>query len=103
MANETNHTMGTPPIHIAPDFRPLFESAPGSYLVLTPTLIIVAVSDACLLATMTTREEIPGRHLFDVFPDNPHDVAATGVSHFRTCRHPIHDRMRRFESTEVPR
>ena len=28
-----------------PDFRTLFESAPGSYLVLTPSLVIVAVSD----------------------------------------------------------
>jgi len=33
-----------------PDFRALFESAPGSYLVLTPALVIVAVSDAYLRA-----------------------------------------------------
>jgi hypothetical protein len=45
----------------APDFRALFESAPGSYLVLTPDLTIVAVSDAYLSATMTKREEILGR------------------------------------------
>lgn len=62
-----------------PDFRALFESAPGSYLVLTPALVIVAVSQAYLRATMTTREAILGRHLFDVFPDNPHDATATGV------------------------
>ena len=55
----------------APDFRTLFESAPGLYLVLTPDLTIVAVSDAYLRATMTTREEILGLALFDVFPDNP--------------------------------
>ncbi|MEW6245988.1 MAG: PAS domain S-box protein [Nitrospirota bacterium] len=66
-----------------PDFRALFESAPGSYLVLTPTLTIVAVSDAYLRATMTKREEILGRHLFDVFPDNPDDPTATGVSNLR--------------------
>ena len=63
-----------------PDYRALFESAPESYLVLTPALIIVAVSDAYLQATMTKREEILGRYLFDVFPDNPGDPTTTGVS-----------------------
>lgn len=66
-----------------PDFRALFESAPGSYLVLTPSLTIVAVSDAYLRATMVRREEILGRHLFDVFPDNPDDPTATGALNLR--------------------
>jgi hypothetical protein len=35
-----------------PNFRTLFESAPGLYLVLTPELIILAVSNAYLQATM---------------------------------------------------
>jgi PAS domain S-box-containing protein len=68
-----------PPIP-TPDFQALFESAPGLYLVLTPSLTIVAVSEAYLKATMTRREEILGRNLFDVFPDNPDDLTATGVS-----------------------
>jgi signal transduction histidine kinase len=62
------------------DFRALFEAAPGLYLVLDPDLRIVAVSDAYLSATMTRREEIMGRGIFDVFPDNPDDPEATGVS-----------------------
>jgi signal transduction histidine kinase/ActR/RegA family two-component response regulator len=66
-----------------PDFRVLFESAPGLYLVLTADLIIVAASDAYLRATLTRREEILGRHLFDVFPDNPNDVNASGVRNLR--------------------
>ncbi len=66
-----------------PDFRRLFESAPGLYLVLAPDLRIVAVSDAYLQATMTKRDEILGRGIFDVFPDNPDDVGATGVSNLR--------------------
>ena len=64
-------------------FRALFESVPGSYLVLKPDLTIVAVSDAYLKATMTKREEITGRQLFDVFPDNPAEAGATGVSNLR--------------------
>jgi PAS domain S-box-containing protein len=63
-----------------PDFRALFEASPGLYLVLDPGLTIVAVTDAYLGATMTRREEIVGRHLFEVFPDNPDDPAATGVA-----------------------
>ena len=66
-----------------PDFKSLFESAPGSFLVLDPDLIIVAVSDAYLRATMTSRAEIVGRGLFEVFPDNPDDPEATGEGNLR--------------------
>ena len=66
-----------------PDFRLLFEGAPGLYLVLTPDLKIVAVSEAYLRATMTQRDAILGRGLFDVFPDNPADPVATGVANLR--------------------
>ena len=66
-----------------PDFRELFEQAPAPYLVLSPELAIVAVSDAYLRATMTKRDEILGRGIFDVFPDNPAEVAANGVSNLR--------------------
>ena len=63
-----------------PDFRALFEAAPGLYLVLDPELRIVAASEAYLRATMTRREEIMGRGIFDVFPDNPSDPEASGVT-----------------------
>src|SRR4029077_12039216 len=66
-----------------PEFRALFESAPGLYLVLTPDLTIVAVSDAYLRATMTERDKILGRGLFEIFPDNPDEPGATGVSNLR--------------------
>ncbi|BAZ17965.1 hypothetical protein NIES4071_98460 [Calothrix sp. NIES-4071] len=62
-----------------PDFRVLFETAPSLCLVLAPDLRIVAMTDAYLQATMTKRSEILGRNVFDVFPDNPDDPAATGV------------------------
>ena len=47
---------------------------------LDPELTIAAVNDAYLAATMTTREDIQGRNVFDVFPDNPDDPGATGVA-----------------------
>jgi len=67
----------------APDFRLLFESVPGLYLVLTPAFQIVAASDAYLGATMTTRDEILGRHIFEIFPDNPDEPGATGVKNLK--------------------
>jgi PAS domain S-box-containing protein len=70
--------------HPTPDFQALFESAPGLYLVLAPDFKIVAASEAYLRATMTKRDEILGRGIFEVFPDNPDDPAATGVRNLRT-------------------
>ena len=66
------------------DFRTLFEGAPNLYLVLDPHLNIVAASDAYCKATMTTRDKILGRGIFDVFPDNPKDHAADGVNNLHT-------------------
>jgi PAS domain-containing protein len=68
---------------VEPDFRALFESAPGLYLVLDPGLAIIAVSNAYCAATMTKRDEIVGRSLFDVFPDNPDEPDATGATNLK--------------------
>jgi signal transduction histidine kinase len=65
------------------DFQVLFESAPGLFLALSSDLTIIAVSDAYLRATMTRRNEILGRGIFEVFPDNPGDPAATGVRNLK--------------------
>ena len=61
------------------DYKLLFESVAGLCLVLRPNFIIVAVSDAYLRATMTVRESILGRGLFEVFPDSPNDPNASGA------------------------
>jgi len=68
---------------VEPDYRALFESIPGLYLVLSPELVILTASDSYLQATMTRRADIIGRPLFEVFPDNPDDPAASGVSNLR--------------------
>ena len=44
---------------------------------------MVAATDARLVATHSTRAATIGRGLFDVFPDNPDDPAATGTSNLR--------------------
>ena len=81
-----------------PDFRSLFESVPGCYLILDLDLTIVAVTDAYLAATMTERSDLIGRALFDAFPDNPGDLTADGVSNLRVSldrvrRHGVADTM----------
>lgn len=66
-----------------PDFQIIFQSLPGSYLILKPQpphFNIVAASDQYLEATLTKRQDIIGRDIFDVFPDNPGDRHATGVA-----------------------
>jgi PAS domain S-box-containing protein len=65
------------------DFQRLFENAPGLFLVLDPGLKIAAVTEGYLRATMTKREDILGRGIFDVFPDNPQDAGATGETNLR--------------------
>jgi signal transduction histidine kinase/ActR/RegA family two-component response regulator len=65
--------------HTRPDYQALFESAPVSYAVLDPELVFVAVSDAYLRDTMTVREQVIGRGVFEVFPGNPDDPDGTGT------------------------
>ena len=63
------------------DFQRVFESGPELSAVLAPeqNYAIVAVTDSYLRATMTNREEVLGRSLFEVFPANPADSGATEV------------------------
>ena len=82
MSTDTEHVFTPLATDITPgnlDFRALFESAPGLYLVLDSDLRIVAASHAYTRATMTEREKILGRNIFDVFPDSPDDPDANGV------------------------
>jgi signal transduction histidine kinase len=68
------------------DFRLLFEASPDVLLVLlpdSPRFTMVAATEARLQATHTTREDTLGRGLFEIFPDNPDDPAATGTNNLR--------------------
>lgn len=63
------------------NYQTLFESLPGLYLILTKDFYIVTASNAYLEATLTKREEIFGRHLFEVFPDS--NSSTTGTRNLR--------------------
>jgi hypothetical protein len=59
-----------------------FDHWPHPYLLLDPApgLVTVDVNAAYATATLTQRNDILGRSLFDVFPDNPDHPFADGVS-----------------------
>lgn len=83
MDAHTPPTSGVDPPEGPPDFRRVFESAPGAQMLLSPDLVIVDVSDAFLAVSMSRREEIVGRPLFEVFPDVPGDPEADGSRNLR--------------------
>jgi signal transduction histidine kinase/DNA-binding response OmpR family regulator len=77
-----------------PDFRTLFESAPGSYLVLNGDLGIVGVSDAYLRDTTTSRADIVGRGIFDILSGSSGDPDGTGAADLRASLERVrHDRV----------
>ena len=65
------------------DYHSIFEHAPDLYMILSPGFIILDCSDNYLNATLTTREQVMGHHLFEIFPDNPDDPNATGVTNLK--------------------
>jgi PAS domain S-box-containing protein len=67
---------------IRQQFKPEFDASAHPYMLLDPApgLRIVDVNDAYARATFTKRDEVVGRSLFDIFPDNPDDALADGVT-----------------------
>jgi signal transduction histidine kinase len=70
-------------VSVEPDFKLLFESVPEPHLVLSPDFRVLAASESYLAVTMTVRERILGRSIFEVFPDNPDDEVGTGSNNLR--------------------
>ncbi len=64
-------------------YKKIFESGPALYMILSPSFEILETSDAYNKATLTKRDQIVGKHLFSIFPDNPDDKEATGTSNLR--------------------
>ncbi len=86
--NEESHGHAAAAVPVNPggiDFQRLFEASPEVLLVLlpdAPRFTIVAATEARLAVTHTTRDQ-QGRGLFEVFPDNPDDPAASGTANLR--------------------
>lgn len=61
------------------DYHAIVYGLPGLFVILDAELTIVAVSDAYNQATMTRRDNMLGKSMFQVFPDNPGDPSADGI------------------------
>ncbi|WP_329274228.1 PP2C family protein-serine/threonine phosphatase [Streptomyces sp. NBC_00691] len=61
------------------NYAAVFQALPGMVAVLTPDLVYADVNEEFVRLSGRTREQLVGRYLFDAFPDNPGDPAATGA------------------------
>lgn len=71
--------LSAPPV----DYRQVFVSSTIPCLILAPDLSIIAASDSYLQATMTERDGIVGRSIFDVSPENPADTESKAAENSR--------------------
>ena len=77
-------------------YHALFAASPVPFMVLAPDapdFTIIAANDAYFAATLTTRESLVGRKLFDVFPHDPSrpgqlgsEALAISLNHVLTTR-----------------
>jgi serine phosphatase RsbU (regulator of sigma subunit) len=71
------------------DYSAVFQALPGMVALLTPDLVYTDANEEFLHMAGRTREQVVGRYLFDVFPDNPNDPAATGMRNLAASLHRV--------------
>jgi PAS domain S-box len=83
------------------EFQRIFESAPDAYLLLRADadFTIAGATDIYLRVTMTTREQIVGRPLFEVFPEIP---ATSPPFHLRSLRESLLAAIATKQPQELP-
>jgi PAS domain S-box-containing protein len=65
------------------NYREVFRSTPGAMALLTPEGVILDVNDEYVEVSGRSREQLLGRNLFDVFPQNPDDPTELGPSQLK--------------------
>ena len=61
------------------DYEAVFRALPGMVALLTPDLVYADANEDFQRLSGRTREQLVGRYIFDVFPENPNDPAAAGM------------------------
>ncbi|MFJ6087039.1 PP2C family protein-serine/threonine phosphatase [Streptomyces sp. NPDC092369] len=61
------------------DYARVFRALPGMVALLTPDLVYADANEEYLRMSGRTHEQVVGRHLVEVFPDNPNNPAASGM------------------------
>ncbi|HUC83043.1 MAG TPA: PAS domain S-box protein [Flavisolibacter sp.] len=82
------------------DFRSVFNSLPGSNILVmpdAPRFTIHAVSDAYLQSTGRSRDDLVGKGLFEAFPNNPDDPNSTSEKMVRaSLEYSLHHKEKHF-------
>ena len=65
------------------DYKAVFQALPGMVALLDTDLIYVDANDDFQRLSGRSRDQLVGRYIFDVFPDNPDNPSATGMSNVR--------------------
>jgi PAS domain S-box-containing protein len=71
------------------DYRAVYRTLPAGIALLTTRLVYADVNEAYLSLSGRRREELVGRYVFDVFPDNPTDPHSTGMRRLRASLHRV--------------
>ncbi|MFD9130503.1 PP2C family protein-serine/threonine phosphatase, partial [Kitasatospora sp. NPDC059571] len=66
------------------DYAAVFQAFPGMAALLTPDLVYADVNEEFLRGAGRTREQVVGRYVFDVFPENPVDDAVGGANNMES-------------------
>jgi PAS domain-containing protein len=80
------NTSSTPAQDSTVDYQVIFESMPGSFIILQPNAPhypILAISDELLEITARGRQNVVGKSVFEVYPESPEAITATGPSNLR--------------------
>ncbi|SIT83762.1 PAS domain-containing protein [Pontibacter indicus] len=73
----------TTPFSLSAEVLRAFEAIPELYLILSTDFHILGASNAYLQLTQFNQDELRGRYLFEVFPDNPDLALADGTHNLR--------------------
>lgn len=90
------------------DYAAVYRQLPVPVLLLTPEFVIADMNVAYLRTAGRTQEELLGRNVFEVFPENPADPSADGVHksvaslrRALATGEPVHMHFQKYD-TEIP-
>jgi serine phosphatase RsbU (regulator of sigma subunit) len=71
------------------DYAAVFQALPGMVALLTPELVYADANEEFLRVAGRKREQVVGRHLFEVFPDNPNNPSSNGMRNLEASLHRV--------------
>ncbi|MGW1029371.1 PP2C family protein-serine/threonine phosphatase [Streptomyces sp. NPDC002577] len=71
------------------DYERVFNALTSAVLLLDPDLVILDANPMYQRLSGRPRDQLVGRRLFDVFPDNPTDPSASGIRNLRASLHRV--------------